>query len=551
MSDKVDKDEVRCRNCDTILAEGIFECPKCGLKRLKNLLQYQSYASDEIRDLIERYDSERKNDNRDAIKRLLEKADSWRHSQDIEKKKFLGVKNVLHLREDGDIEIRKVVDSEWVTETRDADPAKVYEYTKKAAALGSVSALTTVAVYNLSGYGCGTRRTLDALALLCRAAVNKKNKKAYRILVQGDECFSDNDMYDLRRDNRNFFENSLTDVSFWEKRPHAVRELEKMIESNMLWPKYVLGMMYLSGNSLVSKDFDRGVKLLYSSAEEGPYHVQRAIQAKALLQFDKLVELKQNNVDAALLTHWKIENPYIRRETQEKMLMRTTLVEQKESGEIKFATDSRGSKLVRQAVARFKEANNASWITLPIGEKECKKISKRLFGYDWKYNGIHDSLKKDGKTLYYRAPFLGKNGFFRSNGLVFHCRLGLTGNLHSKEYPSWNFEYNDEYNIFWAGCELPKEKVDVLWLFRQVKCLKKNGRFYIDWDLGGPVDFKPAGFTEANLLTLLDYVRRCVLSDLRKGAKLIDGSSQKAQFASKIELPMGASKYSSALLKNL
>lgn len=271
--------------------------------------------------------------------------------------------------------------------------------------------------------------------------------------------------------------------------------------------------------------------------------------------FDKLLKVGENNVDAAVRTIWRIENIYIRREAQVEVLYRTSLTAVK-NGKIDFLFRSRGSQLVWRAIKHFKEVTNAQWITFPKDEEQCKKLSVKLFGCDWEYAGNHDYVKKDdGKVYYYRAPFLGRDGFLGANGMVFHSEEGLKGNLYPKECPNSKLEYNARYNYSfecWDHPGYPKWKdVDVLWLFREPKYQRQraDSQAYIEWDSFGPVDFKPAGFSDADLLLLIDYVRRYLLSDLRKGVMLKDRSVQKTQFASKIDVPMEPSAHTKAILK--
>ena len=516
----------------------------------ESLSQFYALATGECKELLESYNREREHDNQEKIKKLLEKADSFRYSKSYTEEYVKDVVKMLCIDEAGEIGIMDVAKMGSVEKTREPNEEKVLEYTKKAASLGSLSALTTVGMCYLGGYGC-KRQTMNAIALLCRAD-DTGSREARRLLRRGDECYAEDFTLRIPMDilcragYDYYYVNNLTNVKFWEKRKSPVAELEQFVEARMFWAKYVLGEMYLRGNSFVEKDFTKGVELILSAADEG--HVQRAIKAKALLQFDKLIELNgQNNVDAAFATYWKIENLRVRREAQAEMLARTSLVESK-AGKVDLKLASRGAQLVWRAIKRFKEANDADWITLPDSSKKCEELSKALFGDTTSYCGSRDSVTSDdGKRHYYRSPFLGKDGLFGTNGMLFNCQCGLKGNLHSEESPNYKFEYDCKYNYSIGDHEFPKGlwDVDLMWLFREAICLKrkKDSRVYVDWGLCGPVNFKPAGFSEIDLLTLIDYVRRCVFSDLRKGGRLIDGSTQKGQFSSKLELPMGPSNH--------
>ena len=547
-----------CHNCKTVL-EGCITCPECGLSQLTGLLQFLDLADDDAKQLLENYDRERGRNNQDKIKKLFKTADSWRRPLDYTEEFVKDVVKVLHFNEDGDIEIRKVAKMGTVTKTREANAAKVLEYMEEAASLGSLPALVLVAKYYLGGYGC-KRKTLNAIALLCRAAI-AGNRESYRLLVQGDEFYAGDFVGRIPSDILSstsydkYYVNNLTNLKSWEKRENPLPMLERFMQSNMLWARYVLGEMYLRGNSFVGKDIKKGIDLILSAADKGPYHVQRAIKAKALLQFDKLIELNgQNNVDAAIKTHWRIENLRVRREAQAEMLSRTSIVES-HAGEVVLNFNSRGAQLVWRAMKHFKEVNNASWITLPNSEKACKKLSKRMFGYDFYYRGKDNSVKKDGKNTYYRAPFLGYNGLWSTYGLIFDCKTGLYGNLHPKKKENgYLFEYGNQYNYKVGDFEFRgDEEVDISWLFREPEYRSTTNGMYIYWGQGwkNPVDFNSAGFSELDLLTLIDYVRRYVFSDLRKGVRLSDGSIQKGQFSSKIELPLTASKHTLAIMKKI
>ncbi len=516
----------------------------------EQLSEFYVLASGECKKLLESYDREREHDNSAKIEKLLKEAESFRYNKSYTEEYVKDIVKVLCIDEAGEIGLMDVAKMGSVEKTRMANEEKVLEYTKKAASLGSLKALTTVGKCYLGGYGC-KRQTMNAIALLCRAD-DTGSKEARRLLERGDECYAEDLILRIpldiigRTGYDSYYVNNLTNVKFWEKRESPVAELERFAASGMYWAKYILGDMYLRGNPFVEKDFNKGVELILSAADEG--HVQRAIKAKALLQFDKLIELNgQNNVDAAFATYWTIENLRVRREAQAEMLARTSLVEC-DAGKVDLKLDSRGAQLVWRAIKRFKEANNASWITLPDSSKKCEELSKSMFGDTYSYDGSRDKVTSDdGKTHYYRSPFLGKDGLFGTHGILFNCRCGLKGNLHSEESPNYKFEYNCQYNYSIGEFDFPKGlwDVDIMWLFRGALCLKRknDSRVYVDWGLGGPVNFKPAGFSEIDLLTLIDYVRRCVFSDLRKGVRLCDGSIQKGQFSSKLELPMGPSNH--------
>lgn len=523
---------------------------KFGLDEM--LSEFYALASGECKKLLESYDREREHDNSAKIEKLLKEADSFRYNKSYTEEYVKDIVKVLCIDEAGEIGLMDVAKMGSVEKTRMANEEKVLEYTKKAASLGSLEALTTVGKCYLGGYGC-KRQTMNAIALLCRAD-DTGSKEARRLLERGDECYAEDFIHRIPMDiigrpgYDSYYVNNLTNVKFWEKRESPVAELEKFVASDMYWAKYVLGDMYMRGNSFVEKDFNKGVELILSAADEG--HVQRAIKAKALLQFDKLIELNgQNNVDAAFATYWKIENLRVRREAQAEMLARTSLVEC-DAGKVDLKLDSRGAQLVWRAIKRFRETNNAIWITLPDSSKKCEELSKAMFDDTYSYDGSRDKVTNDdGKTHYYRSPFLGKDGLFGTNGILFNCRCGLKGNLHSEESPNYKFEYGCQYNYSIGEFNFPKGlwDVDIMWLFREAICLKRKkdgtSQIYVDWGLGGPVNFKPAGFSEIDLLTLIDYVRRYVFSDLRKGSRLIDGSVQKGQFSSKLELPMDPSKH--------
>lgn len=518
-----------CANCGVSLEENDSKCPKCGLLKLKDLSGFVKLASGDISGLLDKFEKHVKNPSKSDIEQYLQEAQDWRKDNTFKEEYVKGSHKVLHYREDGDIDVRVVEDFGSVEKVRKANPQKVYYWTAAAAEKGSVKALRELASYKLCGFGC-KRGTINAIAMFACAAMCG-DKDAYLTLINGE--IKDEHHVGLSPDEA---ESNLTRVEFWQKKDNVVAELEQFAAANMLWAKYLLGVMYLRGLR-VEKDVMKGIALILGAAEKGPSRVERAMKDKALLQFDKLIDLNgRNNVDAAFETYWKMKYGVARTEAFQEMIGRTSFAD----------SNKQGCFLLRKAARKFKETNNCKWITLPESYDECNTIDKGLGG---SYHPIGSYMKdiKSGKTYRIFAPFLGKNGIFGACGLWLGWNE-LTGNLRYKFEPA----------IAHMGTATRDELIPeprTLTVMPTVKKIGERGVKYIDWCVhcwgDNPINFEPAGFSEADLLALIDYVRRYVFSDLVAGIHLVDGSIQKEQSASKIDLPKEPSNYSLSILKQV
>lgn len=589
---------IMCKCCKTEVSTGRCICPKCGhvpnewtevigfcLRNLGTSASTMNALSvDYLRNATTNWDDKAET----RVERLLNEAEKCRDDQDYEYHEMRDTGNqILHFCDNGDIEIRNEQKRVTVRDTIKANPRKVRNCYYEAARIGSSQALVKLAECYLTGYGCNINVYAGIFLLTMAESAgcsdgSKGNQKAARYLVSGFGI--------------------LRAVSFWKKFPSetAITALELFSRSSMLWAKYILGEMYLTGSNMVSQDVEKGKKLILEASDAEPYYVSRARKRKALLAFDKIITghyngEKVNNVDYAFSIMWSIKDTLIRLNTWLEIISRTTLAttqweiriggirkwmrrhlieryktwgrfpvsgydaEKWPVASIGFWSDielsqnrdkigyykafdhSRGDYLLCKAMACYQKEKGVSWLT-KTDKGLRNKLEKHL-----KNASVHSpsQVKQtiDGKDSWFSPWFLGKIGHFSSTGGWLTFRMGFNSNIRSalsvKDGDSLHFFGNSPDILdttYWS---------DGFWLMTDFVRTFTSRWIAIDKkDRIVECEMESAGLTISAFIDMMGYLRRYILSDLREGVTLSDGSKQKAQHPWKQKIPINGTNIS-------